>query len=223
MPSGSSAGVGRRGVGRERLRRCPKSTSRTCKALIRADRRYLSELGARPPPAQLTPTRATDLAAHIDRLAIVVSLNCSTAGGCLLPSPSTPIAVTSTRSSPICSRRSGPPGRRARTILQPRSRPAAPPTAPRIRRFRHARSGRRRHVTIGQRNGAAEPARRHVNQHQVHGPPAEPAFPGGRFPARDHDLATAHAPDPQPRSCRRGSRSPRVLRCVHSLMRIAFT
>ncbi|MFK4719427.1 hypothetical protein ABIE89_000527 [Bradyrhizobium niftali] len=81
-------------------------------------------------------------------------------------------------------------------VGQPRRRQRYEP--PRGRRFRNPRSGRCRHVPLGQPDGAAEPARRHVDQHQVHRPATEPVLLRCRFPARDRDLAAVHAPDPGP-------------------------
>ncbi|MGY4408566.1 hypothetical protein ACVWW4_000302 [Bradyrhizobium sp. LB7.1] len=68
---------------------------------------------------------------------------------------------------------------------------------PRGRRLRNPRSGRCRHVTLGQPDSAAEPARRHIDQHQVNRPATEPVLLRRRFPARDRDLAAIHAPDPR--------------------------
>src|SRR5258707_15886298 len=52
---------------------------------------------------------------------------------------------------------------------------------------------------IGERqpDSAADPARRHIDQHQVHRPATEPVLLRRRFPARDRDLAAIHAPDPR--------------------------
>lgn len=57
-------------------------------------------------------------------------------------------------------------------VRQPRRRQRHKP--PRGRRLRNPRSGRCRHVTLGQPDSAAEPARRHIDQHQVHCPATEP-------------------------------------------------
>lgn len=65
------------------------------------------------------------------------------------------------------------------------------------RRLRNSRSGRCRHVTLGQPDSAAKPTRRHIDQHQVHCPATERVLLRRRFPARDRDLAAVHAPDPR--------------------------
>jgi hypothetical protein len=57
--------------------------------------------------------------------------------------------------------------------------------------------GGQRRLTLGQPGSAAEPARRHIDQHQVHRPATEPVLLHSRFPARDRDLAAVHAPDPR--------------------------
>ncbi len=80
-------------------------------------------------------------------------------------------------------------------VGQPRRRQRYEP--PRGRRLRNPRSGRCRHVTLGQPDSAAEPARRYIDQHQVHRPATEPVFLRRRFPARDRDLAAVHVPDPR--------------------------
>ncbi|MGY3361978.1 hypothetical protein ACVWZK_008641 [Bradyrhizobium sp. GM0.4] len=79
-------------------------------------------------------------------------------------------------------------------VGQPRRQRDEPP---RGRRLRNPRSGRCRHVTLGQPDSAAEPARRHIDQHQVHRPATEPVLLRRRFPARDRHLAAVHIPDPR--------------------------
>lgn len=80
-------------------------------------------------------------------------------------------------------------------VRQPRRRQRDEP--PRGRRLRNPRSGRCRHITLGQPDSAAEPARRHIDRHQVHRPATEPVLLRRRFPTRDHDLAAIHAPSPR--------------------------
>lgn len=63
--------------------------------------------------------------------------------------------------------------------------------------FENPRSGRCRHVTLGQPDSATELARRHIDQHQAHRPATEPVFLRCRFPARDRHLAAVHIPDPR--------------------------
>jgi hypothetical protein len=80
-------------------------------------------------------------------------------------------------------------------VGQPRRRQRHKPS--RGRRLRNPRSGRCRYITLGQPDSAAEPARRYIDQHQVHRPATEPVLLRRRFPARDRDLAAVQAPDPR--------------------------
>ena len=89
------------------------------------------------------------------------------------------------RSSPRCSpsiwttRRSSADRSAAMKSARPRRRQRYEP--PRGRRLRNPRSGRCRHVTLGQPDSAAEPARRHIDQHQVHRPTTKPILLRRRF------------------------------------------
>jgi hypothetical protein len=56
-------------------------------------------------------------------------------------------------------------------------------------RLRYAGARGRWDVTFRQPNGAPEPARRDVDQHQVHGPSPQPVLGLGRLPARQRQLA----------------------------------
>lgn len=100
--------------------------------------------------------------------------------GCFLTSPSTPIAVASTRSSPRCSpsiwttRRSS-----ADRSAAMKSASRAVGSATNLREaadFDTPRSGRCLHVTLRQPDSAGEPARQHIDQHQVHRPASEPVL-----------------------------------------------
>lgn len=88
----------------------------------------------------------------------------------------------------------GQPRRRQRYELRTAARPptSTPPWAAAIRvRLRalilivapYPRSGRCRHITLGQPDSAAEPARRHIDQHQVHRPATEPVLLRRPFPS----------------------------------------
>lgn len=75
--------------------------------------------------------------------------------------------------------------------------------------FESPRSGRCRHVTLGQPDSAAEPARRHIDQRQAHRPATEPVFLRRQFQLGivTSRPSTSGTRGRSPRSCGRGSRS----------------
>lgn len=63
--------------------------------------------------------------------------------------------------------------------------------------FENPRSGRCRHLTLGQPDSATEPARRHIDQRQAHRPSDRAGLPALPVPARDRHLGAVHMPDPR--------------------------
>ena len=62
--------------------------------------------------------------------------------------------------------------------------------------FRQTSPRRRRNVALGQPNRSGELTRRHVDQHLVHGPLAEPVFCNRRLPARQSLLLALEVAKP---------------------------
>ena len=100
--------------------------------------------------------------------------------GCFTPLPSMPIAATSTRSPvmwmpSICTTSRSSFGQvRGHPLLHARSRERD--EVARGRRLRYAAPRRRRNVALRQSHRTPKLPRRHVDQHQVHRPLAEPVL-----------------------------------------------
>src|SRR5215471_21483744 len=133
-------------------------------------------LGSSPRSIRLSMSACTTVA-----FSVAPSIRAS---GCLWPSPSMPRAATSTRSLPMCNpsiwmtRRSSLDRLDAIHSASPREAADFEVPSP-------AMTGR---SPAGQPHGTPELVRRHVDQHQVHGPAAKPVLGLWRPPGRQRDF-----------------------------------
>src|SRR6516165_10251161 len=123
------------------------------------------------------------------------------ASGCLWPSASMPRAATSTRSLPMCSpsiwmtRRSSLD---RSDVIHSASRSADSATNRReAADFEVPSPAMTGKIALGQPHRTPELARRHVDQHQVHGPAAKPVFRLCRPPGRQRNFMAVVAAHPR--------------------------
>ena len=116
--------------------------------------------------------------------------------GCLSPLPSMPSAATSTRSLPICRPSIWMISRSSldRSVaIHSASRSADSATNRREAADFEVPSPDDRQVALRKPDSPPEFARRHVDQHQVHGPAAKPVLSLRRRPARQRNFMTVEA------------------------------
>src|ERR1700674_2686657 len=121
--------------------------------------------------------------------------------GCFVPSPSMPIAATSTISSAIwmpsiCTTMMSRCQARPHPFLHARRRERH--EAARGRRFRHAGALQSRNVAFRKSHRSTKLPRRDVDQHQVHRPPTQPILLAGPFPARQRQFLAVKIAHPRP-------------------------
>src|SRR5437764_11804433 len=137
-------------------------------------------LGSSPRPIRLSMSACTTAA-----FSVAPSISAS---GCLWPSPSMPRAATSTNSSPMCS---------PSIWMTKRS---SLDRSDAIHAASHSADSAttRREAAVGQPHRTPELARRHVDQHQVHGPAAKPVLGLCRGPGRQREFMAVVTAHPRP-------------------------